>query len=288
MDTQSLAAEDGNLILVTAINPTPAGEGRTRPRRLTDALNHIAEAMMCLRERSLGRASASSGAAAAASQVIPMEDITCTFPLTSRHHVSAQSALGADRHHIYWGNALASTRARVGVAPRHGYERPALREIVCSLGGSQRLSARSGFDITVVRSHGDLLPAGSRRPQDPPLGNIISATPATVAVRARSSKRMAPWRRLKDAIAPNLGADAGRHARFIHGGHRQHRPWLQLGVGDDHRAELSDYVVTEAGFGADLGAEKSSTSSPQAGSSPDCVVIVRPSRAEDAWRSEED
>jgi len=282
--------KNGKLILVTAITPTPAGEGKTTTTvGLTDALNHIGKkAMLCLREPSLGPSFGMKGGAAGGgyAQVIPMEDINLHFTGDFHAITSAHNLLSAlIDNHIYWGNALGIDSRRVVWRRVMDMNDRALREIVCSLGGvANGYPREAGFDITVASEvmaifclAKDLDDLKER------LGNIIVAyTRDRKPVRARDLKAHGAMAALlKEAIAPNLVQTLEGTPAFIHGG-----PFANIAHGCNSvvatttALKLADYVVTEAGFGADLGAEKFiDIKCRKAGLSPDCVVIVATIRA---------
>jgi formate--tetrahydrofolate ligase len=288
---KSLASKkNGKLILVTAITPTPAGEGKTTTTvGLTDALNHIGKkAMLCLREPSLGPSFGMKGGAAGGgyAQVIPMEDINLHFTGDFHAITSAHNLLSAlVDNHIYWGNALGIDSRRVVWRRVMDMNDRALREIVCSLGGvANGYPREAGFDITVASEvmaifclAKDLDDLKER------LGNIIVAyTRDRKPVRARDLKAHGAMAALlKEAIAPNLVQTLEGTPAFIHGG-----PFANIAHGCNSvvatttALKLADYVVTEAGFGADLGAEKFiDIKCRKAGIAPDCVVIVATIRA---------
>jgi formate--tetrahydrofolate ligase len=282
--------KDGKLILVTAITPTPAGEGKTTTTvGLTDALNHIGKkAMMCLREPSLGPCFGVKGGAAGGgyAQVIPMEDINLHFTGDFHAITTAHNLLAAlIDNHIYWGNALGIDSRRVAWRRVLDMNDRALREIVCSLGGvANGYPREAGFDITVASEvmaifclANDLEDLKTR------LGNIIVGyTRERKPVRAKElNAHGAMAALLKDAIAPNLVQTLEGTPAFIHGG-----PFANIAHGCNSVSattaalKLADYVVTEAGFGADLGAEKFlDIKCRKAGLEPDCVVIVATIRA---------
>jgi formate--tetrahydrofolate ligase len=281
---------NGKLILVTAISPTPAGEGKTTTTvGLTDALNHIGKkAMLCLREPSLGPSFGMKGGAAGGgyAQVIPMEDINLHFTGDFHAITSAHNLLSAlIDNHIYWGNALGIDSRRVTWRRVMDMNDRALREIVCSLGGvANGFPREAGFDITVASEvmaifclANDLDDLKER------LGNIIVAyTRDRKPIRARDLKgHGAMTALLKEAIAPNLVQTLEGTPAFIHGG-----PFANIAHGCNSvvatttALKLADYVVTEAGFGADLGAEKFlDIKCRKAGLEPSCVVIVATIRA---------
>src|ERR1051326_4166448 len=288
---KSLAGKkDGKLILVTAITPTPAGEGKTTTTvGLTDALNHIGKkAMLCLREPSLGPSFGMKGGAAGGgyAQVVPMEDINLHFTGDFHAITSANNLLAAMiDNHIYWGNALGIDQRRVTWRRVMDMNDRALREIVCSLGGvANGFPREAGFDITVASEvmaifclAKDLDDLKER------LGNIIVAyTRDRKPIRARDLKAHGAMAALlKDAIAPNLVQTLEGTPAFIHGG-----PFANIAHGCNSVSatttalKLADYVVTEAGFGADLGAEEFlDIKCRKAGLKPDCVVVVATIRA---------
>jgi formate--tetrahydrofolate ligase len=282
--------KNGKLILVTAINPTPAGEGKTTTTvGLTDALNHIGKkAMMCLREPSLGPCFGVKGGAAGGgyAQVIPMEDINLHFTGDFHAVTAAHNLLAAlIDNHIYWGNALGIDSRRVAWRRVMDMNDRALREVVCSLGGvANGYPREAGFDITVASEvmaifclANDLADLRAR------LGNIIVGyTRERKPVRAKELNAAGAMAALlKDAVAPNLVQTLEGTPAFIHGG-----PFANIAHGCNSVAatsaalKLADYVVTEAGFGADLGAEKFiDIKCRKAGLRPDCVVVVATIRA---------
>jgi formate--tetrahydrofolate ligase len=281
---------DGKLILVTAITPTPAGEGKTTTTvGLTDALNRIGKkAMLCLREPSLGPCFGVKGGAAGGgfAQVVPMEDINLHF--TGDFHAigTAHNLLAAlVDNHIYWGNALGIDSRRVTWRRVMDMNDRALRSIVSSLGGvANGFPREDGFDITVAsevmaifclaRDLDDL----KKR-----LSNIIVGyTRDRKPVRAGDLNGHGPMTALlKDALAPNLVQTLEGTPAFIHGG-----PFANIAHGCNSvlatttALKLADYVVTEAGFGADLGGEKFfDIKCRKAGLKPACAVIVATIRA---------
>src|SRR5580692_8224758 len=281
---------NGKLILVSAITPTPAGEGKTTTTvGLTDALNHIGKkAMLCLREPSLGPSFGMKGGAAGGgyAQVVPMEDINLHFTGDFHAITSAHNLLSAlIDNHIYWGNALGIDSRRVVWRRVMDMNDRALREIVCSLGGvANGYPREAGFDITVASEvmaifclANDLDDLKER------LGNIIVAyTRDRKPVRAKELKAHgAMTALLKEAIAPNLVQTLEGTPAFIHGG-----PFANIAHGCNSvvatttALKLADYVVTEAGFGADLGAEKfMDIKCRKAGLTPDAAVVVATVRA---------
>jgi formate--tetrahydrofolate ligase len=282
--------KNGKLILVSAISPTPAGEGKTTTTvGLTDALNHIGKkAMLCLREPSLGPSFGMKGGAAGGgyAQVVPMEDINLHFTGDFHAITSAHNLLSAlIDNHIYWGNALGIDSRRVAWRRVLDMNDRALREIVCSLGGvANGYPREAGFDITVASEvmaifclAKDLDDLKER------LGNIIVAyTRDRKPVRARDLKAHGAMAALlKEAIAPNLVQTLEGTPAFIHGG-----PFANIAHGCNSvvatttALKLADYVVTEAGFGADLGGEKFiDIKCRKTGLAPDAVVLVATIRA---------
>ena len=281
---------DGKLILVTAITPTPAGEGKTTTTvGLGDALNEIGKkAMICVREPSLGPCFGMKGGAAGGgyAQVVPMEDINLHFT-GDFHAIGAANNLLAAMidNHIYWGNPLDIDGRRVTWRRAVDMNDRALRSIVTSLGGvTNGFPREAGFDITVASEimaifclAKDLADLQRR------LGQIqIGQTRDKKAVTAKDlSAAGAMAALLKDALAPNLVQTLENNPAFIHGG-----PFANIAHGCNTviatkaALKLADYVVTEAGFGADLGAEKFfDIKCRKAGLKPDCVVIVATIRA---------
>jgi formate--tetrahydrofolate ligase len=282
--------QNGKLILVSAITPTPAGEGKTTTTvGLTDALNHIGKkAMLCLREPSLGPCFGVKGGAAGGgyAQVVPMEDINLHF--TGDFHAigAAHNLLAAlIDNHIYWGNALGIDGRRVAWRRAIDMNDRSLRQIVSSLGGvANGFPREDGFDITVASEvmaifclAKDLDDLKKR------LGSIIIGyTRDRKPVRAADLKAHGPMTALlKDALAPNLVQTLEGTPAFIHGG-----PFANIAHGCNSvlatttALKLADYVVTEAGFGADLGGEKFiDIKCRKAGLAPDAVVLVATIRA---------
>jgi formate--tetrahydrofolate ligase len=281
---------DGKLILVTAITPTPAGEGKTTTTvGLGDALNLIGKkSMICIREPSLGPCFGVKGGAAGGgyAQVVPMEDINLHFT-GDFHAIGAANNLLAAMidNHIYWGNALDIDARRVSWRRGIDMNDRALRSIVTSLGGvTNGFPRETGFDITVASEvmaifclAKDLADLQRR------LGQIqIGQTRDKKAVKAEElSAAGAMAALLKDALAPNLVQTLENNPAFIHGG-----PFANIAHGCNSviatkaALKLADYVVTEAGFGADLGAEKFfDIKCRKAGLKPDCVIIVATIRA---------
>jgi formate--tetrahydrofolate ligase len=282
--------KNGKLILVTAISPTPAGEGKTTTTvGLTDALQHIGKkAMMCLREPSLGPSFGMKGGAAGGgyAQVIPMEDINLHFTGDFHAITSAHNLLSAlIDNHIYWGNKLGIDSRRVTWRRVMDMNDRALRQIVCSLGGvANGYPREAGFDITVASEvmaifclakdiddlkHrlGEII-IGYTRDRKPIRAKDLQANGAMAAL-------------LKEALAPNLVQTLEGTPAFVHGG-----PFANIAHGCNSvmatttALKLADYVVTEAGFGADLGMEKFlDIKCRKAGLEPSCVVIVATIRA---------
>ena len=282
--------KNGKLILVTAITPTPAGEGKTTTTvGLTDALNHIGKkAMLCLREPSLGPSFGMKGGAAGGgyAQVVPMEDINLHFTGDFHAVTSAHNLLSAlIDNHIYWGNALGIDSRRVAWRRVMDMNDRALREIVCSLGGvANGYPREAGFDITVASEVMAIFCLAKNLDDlKERLGNIIVAyTRDRKPVRARDLKAHGAMAALlKEAIAPNLVQTLEGTPAFIHGG-----PFANIAHGCNSvlatttALKLADYVVTEAGFGADLGGEKFiDIKCRKADLTPDCVVLVATIRA---------
>ena len=281
---------DGKLILVTAITPTPAGEGKTTTTvGLGDALNRIGKkAIMCLREPSLGPCFGMKGGAAGGgyAQVVPMEDINLHFT-GDFHAIGAANNLLAAMidNHIYWGNKLDIDARRVTWRRGIDMNDRALRSIVTSLGGvTNGFPREAGFDIVVASEVMAIFClAKDRADLQRRLGQIqVGQTRDKVAVTAdQISAAGAMAALLKDALAPNLVQTLENNPAFIHGG-----PFANIAHGCNSviatkaALKLADYVVTEAGFGADLGAEKFfDIKCRKAGLKPDCVVIVATIRA---------
>jgi formate--tetrahydrofolate ligase len=282
--------EDGKLILVTAINPTPAGEGKTTTTvGLGDGLNRIGKkAMVCIREASLGPNFGMKGGAAGGgyAQVVPMEEMNLHFTGDFHAITSAHSLLSAMiDNHIYWGNEQEIDLRRVVWRRVVDMNDRALREIVCSLGGvANGFPREGGFDITVAsevmailclasdlqdlqKRLGDMIVA-YRRDRSPVFCRDIKADGAMTVL-------------LKDAMQPNLVQTLENNPAFVHGG-----PFANIAHGCNSviatktALKLRDYVVTEAGFGADLGAEKfMNIKCRKAGLAPSVVVCVATVRA---------
>ena len=256
----------GRLVLVTAISPTPAGEGKTTTTvGLGDALNRIGRrAVICLREPSLGPCFGVKGGAAGGgyAQVIPMEDINLHFTGDFAAIAAANNLLAAlVDNHIYWGNALGIDQRRVTWRRVVDMNDRALRAIVSSLGGvANGFPREDGFDIVVASEVMAIFClATSLDDLVQRLGRIVVAeTRDRKPVTAKDlSAEGAMAVLLKDALSPNLVQTLEGNPAFVHGG-----PFANIAHGCNSvvatRAglKLGDYVVTEAGFGADLGAEK--------------------------------
>ncbi len=281
---------NGKLVLVTAISPTPAGEGKTTTTvGLGDGLNRIGKkAVICLREPSLGPCFGMKGGAAGGgyAQVIPMEDINLHFTGDFHAITSAHNLLSAlIDNHIYWGNELQLDPRRITWKRVMDMNDRALRNIVSSLGGSANGYPREdGFDITVASEVMAILClATSLDDLRHRLGNIIiGENRQRQPVRARDLQADgAMTALLKDALQPNLVQTLENNPAFIHGG-----PFANIAHGCNSvmatstALKLADYVVTEAGFGADLGAEKFfDIKCRKAKLSPAAAVIVATVRA---------
>jgi len=281
---------DGKLILVTAINPTPAGEGKTTTTvGLVDGLNAIGkQATVCIREASLGPCFGMKGGAAGGgyAQVVPMEEMNLHFTGDFHAITSAHNLLSAMiDNHIYWGNELGIDQRRVVWRRVVDMNDRALRDIVTSLGGvANGFPRQAGFDITVAsevmailclasdiedlqRRLGDIIVA-YRRDRSPVYCRDIKADGAMTVLLAQ-------------AMQPNLVQTLENNPAFVHGG-----PFANIAHGCNSviatrtALKLSDYVVTEAGFGADLGAEKfMNIKCRKAGIAPSVVVLVATVRA---------
>ena len=281
---------DGKLVLVTAITPTPAGEGKTTTTvGLGDGLNRLGhKAIMCLREPSLGPCFGMKGGAAGGgyAQVVPMEDINLHFTGDFHAITSAHNLLSAMiDNHIYWGNELGIDERRITWRRVMDMNDRALRGIVSSLGGvSNGYPREDGFDITVASEVMAIFCLATdihdltRR-----LGNIIVAhTRDRKPIYARDLKAEGPMTvLLKDALLPNLVQTLENNPAFVHGG-----PFANIAHGCNSAIatrtalKLADYVVTEAGFGADLGAEKFfDIKCRKTGLKPAAAVIVATIRA---------
>ena len=281
---------DGKLILVTAITPTPAGEGKTTTSvGLCDGLNKIGKkSVVCLREPSLGPSFGMKGGAAGGgyAQVVPMEQINLHFTGDFHAITSAHNLLAAlIDNHIYWGNKLNIDVRRVAWKRVMDMNDRSLRSININLGGiANGYPREDGFDITVASEimaifclSNDLKDLENR------IGNItIGYTRDKKPIYAKDLNAHGPMTvLLKDAIRPNVTQTLENNPAIIHGG-----PFANIAHGCNSviatktGLKLSDYVVTEAGFGADLGAEKFlDIKCRKSGLKPDCVVIVATIRA---------
>ncbi|MDH4442147.1 MAG: formate--tetrahydrofolate ligase, partial [Rhizobium sp.] len=281
---------DGKLILVTAINPTPAGEGKTTTTvGLGDGLNRIGKkAVICIREPSLGPCFGVKGGAAGGgfAQVVPMEDINLHFTGDFHAITSAHNLLSSlIDNHIYWGNELGIDTRRITWRRVMDMNDRALRQIVTSLGGaSNGFPREAGFDITVASEVMAILClAADLEDLERRLGAIIigyrrDKTPV-FARDLKADGAMAVL--LKEAMQPNLVQTLENNPAFVHGG-----PFANIAHGCNSviatktALKLGDYVVTEAGFGADLGAEKFfDIKCRKAGLTPSAVVLVATIRA---------
>jgi len=281
---------DGKLILVTAITPTPAGEGKTTTTvGLGDSLNRIGKkATLCLREPSLGPCFGMKGGAAGGgyAQVVPMEDINLHF--TGDFHAIgvAHNLLSAlIDNHIYWGNQLGFDERRVAWRRVVDMNDRALRSIVLSLGGvANGFPRESGFDITVASEVMAIFCLSmSLADLEERIGRVVVGyTRTREPIHAKDLKAEGPMTvLLKEALQPNLVQTLENNPAFIHGG-----PFANIAHGCNSviatktALKLADYVVTEAGFGADLGAEKFfNIKCRLAGLNPSATVIVATVRA---------
>jgi len=282
--------ENGKLILVTAISPTPAGEGKTTTSvGLVDGLCHIGKkAMICLREPSLGPCFGMKGGAAGGgyAQVIPMTDINLHF--TGDFHAigAAHNLLSAlIDNHIHWDNELNIDPRRITWKRVVDMNDRSLRDITCGLGGTGNgIPRQSGFDITVASEiMAVFCLASDIEDLQKRIGNIvIGYTKSNEPVRANQLKADgAITALLKDAFQPNLVQTLENNPAFMHGG-----PFANIAHGCNSvvstktALKLADYVVTEAGFGADLGAEKFfDIKCRKSGLKPDAVVLVATTKA---------
>ena len=280
----------GKLVLVTAINPTPAGEGKTTTTvGLGDGLNRIGKsAVVCIREASLGPCFGMKGGAAGGgnAQVVPMEDMNLHFTGDFHAITSAHNLLAAMLdNHIYWGNEQEIDIRRVAFRRVLDMNDRALRQIVCNLGGvANGFPREAGFDITVASEVMAILClASDLEDLEKRLGNIILGyrrDRSPVYCRdIKADGAMAVL--LRQAIQPNLVQTLENNPAFVHGG-----PFANIAHGcnsfiaTNTALKLADYVVTEAGFGADLGAEKfMNIKCRKTGLSPDALVIVATVRA---------
>ncbi len=282
--------KDGKLILVTAITPTPAGEGKTTTSvGLSDGLNKIGKkSIVCLREPSLGPSFGMKGGAAGGgyAQVVPMEQINLHFTGDFHAITSAHNLLSAlIDNHIYWGNKLNIDVRRIVWKRVLDMNDRALRSININLGGvANGFPREDGFDITVASEimaifclSNDLHDLENR------IGNItVAYTRDKKPIYAKDLNAQGPMTvLLKDAIRPNVTQTLENNPAIIHGG-----PFANIAHGCNSvlatktALKLSDYVVTEAGFGADLGAEKFlDIKCRKSGLKPSCVVIVATIRA---------
>ena len=282
--------KDGKLILVTAISPTPAGEGKTTTSvGLVDGLCHIGKkAMICLREPSLGPCFGMKGGAAGGgyAQVVPMTDINLHF--TGDFHAigAAHNLLSAIiDNHIHWENSLNIDSRRITWRRVVDMNDRSLRDITCGLGGTGNgIPRQSGFDITVaseimavfclatdlddLQERVGNIVVGYTRKQEPIKVSQLNAQGAITAL-------------LRDAFQPNLVQTLENNPAFMHGG-----PFANIAHGCNSvmatksALKVADYVVTEAGFGADLGAEKFfDIKCRKAGLTPDAVVLVATTKA---------
>ena len=282
--------KDGKLILVTAISPTPAGEGKTTTSvGLVDGLCHIGKkAMICLREPSLGPCFGMKGGAAGGgyAQVIPMTDINLHF--TGDFHAigAAHNLLSAlVDNHIHWDNQLNIDPRRITWKRVVDMNDRSLRDITCGLGGTGNgIPRQSGFDITVASEIMAVFCLASNIDDlQKRIGNIvIGYTKDNEPVRAKQlNADGAITALLKDAFKPNLVQTLENNPAFMHGG-----PFANIAHGCNSvvstktALKLADYVVTEAGFGADLGAEKFfDIKCRKSGLKPDVVVLVATTKA---------
>jgi len=282
--------KNGKLVLVTAINPTPAGEGKTTTTvGLGDGLNRIGKkAVVCIREASLGPNFGMKGGAAGGgyAQVVPMEEMNLHFTGDFHAITSAHNLLSAMiDNHVYWGNELDIDARRVVWRRVMDMNDRALRDVVVNLGGvANGFPRQTGFDITVASEvmailylSNDLADLEKR------LGDIVVAyTRAKKPIYCRDIKADGAMTvLLKDAMQPNLVQTLENNPAFVHGG-----PFANIAHGCNSviatktALKLGEYVVTEAGFGADLGAEKfMNIKCRKAGLAPDAVVIVATVRA---------
>ena len=282
--------KDGKLILVTAITPTPAGEGKTTTSvGLSDGLNKIGKkSIVCLREPSLGPSFGMKGGAAGGgyAQVVPMEQINLHFTGDFHAITSAHNLLSAlVDNHIYWGNKLNIDVRRVVWKRVMDMNDRSLRSIVVDLGGvANGYPRQDGFDITVASEIMAIFClATDLNDLEKRIGNItIAYTRDKKAIYAKDLNAQGPMTvLLKEAIRPNITQTLENNPAIIHGG-----PFANIAHGCNSviatkaGIKLADYVVTEAGFGADLGAEKFlNIKCRKSGLKPDCVVIVATIRA---------
>jgi formate--tetrahydrofolate ligase len=281
---------DGKLVLVTAITPTPAGEGKTTTSvGLSDGLNKIGKkSIVCLREPSLGPSFGMKGGAAGGgyAQVVPMEQINLHFTGDFHAITSAHNLLSAlIDNHIYWGNKLNIDIRRVVWKRVMDMNDRSLRSIVVDLGGvANGYPRQDGFDITVASEIMAIFClAKNLQDLEERIGNItIAYTRDKKSIYAKDLNAQGPMTvLLKDAIRPNITQTLENNPAIIHGG-----PFANIAHGCNSviatkaSLKLSDYVVTEAGFGADLGAEKFlDIKCRKSNLRPDCVVLVATIRA---------
>ena len=282
--------KDGKLVLVSAITPTPAGEGKTTTSvGLSDGLNKLGKkSIVCLREPSLGPSFGMKGGAAGGgyAQVVPMEQINLHFTGDFHAITSAHNLLSAlIDNHIYWGNKLNIDVRRVVWKRVRDMNDRSLRSIVVDLGGvANGYPRQDGFDITVASEIMAIFClAKDLKDLEERIGNItIAYTRDKKAIYAKDLKAEGPMTvLLKDAIRPNITQTLENNPAIIHGG-----PFANIAHGCNSviatkaSLKLSDYVVTEAGFGADLGAEKFlDIKCRKSNLKPDCVVLVATIRA---------
>jgi len=278
----------GKLILVTAINPTPAGEGKTTTTvGLGDALSSLGKkAMICLREPSLGPCFGMKGGAAGGgyAQVVPMDEINLHFTGDFHAITSANNLLAAlIDNQVYWGNPLGIDPSKISWRRVMDMNDRALRDIVVGLGGNGQVR-EDGFDITVASEVMAIFClAGSLADLEERINRIVVARDFAkknvTAQQIQAAGAMSVL--LRDAIQPNLVQTLEHTPAFVHGG-----PFANIAHGCNSviatrtALKLADYVVTEAGFGADLGAEKFfDIKCRQSGLTPSAAVIVATVRA---------
>ncbi len=287
---KTLKKENGKLILVTAITPTPAGEGKTTTSvGLNDGLNKIGKkSIVCLREPSLGPSFGMKGGAAGGgyAQVVPMEQINLHFTGDFHAITSAHNLLSAlIDNHIYWGNKLNIDVRRVVWRRVMDMNDRSLRSIIVDLGGvANGYPRQDSFDITVASELMAIFClATDLKDLENRIGNItIGYTRDKQSIYAKDLNAQGPMTvLLKEAIRPNVTQTLENNPAIIHGG-----PFANIAHGCNSviatkaGLKLADYVVTEAGFGADLGAEKFlDIKCRKSDLKPDCVVIVATIRA---------
>ena len=286
----NLKNKDGKLILVTAITPTPAGEGKTTTSvGLNDGLNKIGKkSIVCLREPSLGPSFGMKGGAAGGgyAQVVPMEQINLHFTGDFHAITSAHNLLSAlIDNHIYWGNKLNIDVRRIVWRRVMDMNDRSLRSVIVDLGGvANGYPRQDSFDITVASELMAIFClAKNLKDLEERIGNItIGYTREKKSIQAKDLNAHGPMTvLLKEAIRPNVTQTLENNPAIIHGG-----PFANIAHGCNSviatkaGLKLADYVVTEAGFGADLGAEKFlDIKCRKSGIKPDCVVIVATIRA---------